>query len=223
MSTTFSSNESIIGYVTNISNEHKKKKFYVKFSMQSNNDRQIDGWIFSGVTGILATPLGLALTNSLKNHTGLKIWGKIEDNNGELHSILMKVYNDFLGLTVFRTQSWANHQKFNLDFSFQVPTNNLLSIRDAINSIEPCNIQVFIIDIRPSQNFNRQDIVHTNTFILIGDETGTSYLVATDLDSNTILIDQSYNLTQVRRKMFNGVPILSTTINTNISPSMTVN
>ncbi|CAF1381224.1 unnamed protein product [Rotaria sordida] len=126
-------NESIVGYVCNISNEHKKKKFYVKFTMQSENNRQIDGWIFSGVSGILITSLGVALTNSMKNHTGLRIWGKVEEDNG--------------------------------------------------------------------------------------DESGTAYLATTDLAPNTFLTEHSYDLTHVRRKMFNGVPILSTTINTNISSS----
>jgi hypothetical protein len=90
MTTGFSSNESIIGYITNISQENKKKKFYVKFTMQSENNRQVDGWIFSGVTGILSTPLGLALIDSMKSHTGLRIWGKFEENNGKLCILLIK-------------------------------------------------------------------------------------------------------------------------------------
>ncbi|CAF4053196.1 unnamed protein product [Adineta steineri] len=71
-------NDSITGYITNISQENKKKKYYIKFTMQSENNREIDGWIFSSITGILTSPLGLALTNSMKNHTGLKISGKID-------------------------------------------------------------------------------------------------------------------------------------------------
>ncbi|CAF4482160.1 unnamed protein product [Rotaria sp. Silwood2] len=206
MTTTFPSKESITGYITNISNENRKNKFYIKFTMQTENNGQVDGWIFSDITGILATPLGSALTNSMKNHTGLRLWGKLEQNNG---------------LTIFKTQAWSNFQKVNPSFLFQTPTNDLLSIRDALMSAEPCSIRVYIIDIRSPENFDRDGVIHTNTFVLIGDDSGTSYLVVIDLGTNTFSIEKSYDLTQVRRKMFNGVHILTTTINTYISLAMT--
>ncbi|CAF5031558.1 unnamed protein product [Rotaria sp. Silwood1] len=170
--------------------------------MQTENNGEVDGWIFSDISGILTTPLGSALTNSMKNHTGLRLWGKIEQNNG---------------LTIFKSQAWSNFQKVNPGFLFQNPKNDLLSIRDALMSAEPCSIRVYIIDIRPAENFDRSGVIHTNTFVLIGDVSGTGYLVVIDLAADTFLIENSYDLTQVRRKMFNGVHILSTTINTHIS------
>ena len=209
--------------------------------MQSQNNDQIDGWIFSGISGILTTPLGMALTNSMKSHTGLRVWGKTEENNGELNLLLImkmsveeinllktstvckKLITILSGLTVFKTQSWANFQKVNPGFIFTTPTNDLLSIQDALMSIEPCSIRIFIIDIRPPENFDRQGVVHTNTFIVIGDESATAYLVTIDLAPGTFLVEHSYDLSQIRRKMFNGMPILSTTINTHISSSVTVN
>ncbi|CAF4906421.1 unnamed protein product, partial [Rotaria sp. Silwood2] len=118
---------------------------------------------------------------------------------------------------------WSNFQKVNPSFLFQNPTNDLLSIRDALMSAEPCSIRVYIIDIRSPENFDRDGVIHTNTFVLIGDDSGTSYLVVIDLGTNTFSIEKSYDLTQVRRKMFNGVHILTTTINTYISLAMTVN
>lgn len=124
---------------------------------------------------------------------------------------------------MFKTQSWSKFEKANPGFLFQTSTNNHMTIRDALMSMEPCSIRVFIIDIRPAQEFQKHTVTHTNTFVVIGDASGTAYLVTTDLTPNTLKIDQTYDLTQVRRKMFNGVPILSTTINSHISPSLTVN
>jgi len=70
----------VIGYITNISNENKKKKHYIKFTMISDNEKIIDGWIFSTNSGILTTPLGQALKSSCNNKTGIKIWGSLEEN-----------------------------------------------------------------------------------------------------------------------------------------------
>lgn len=73
-------NDSIVGFITHISNENKKKKYFVKFTMLTDNNHLVDGWIFSSITGILTTPLGQAMTNSMKNKSGLKIWGSLEKN-----------------------------------------------------------------------------------------------------------------------------------------------
>ena len=83
MASSYASNDSIIGYITNVSNENKKKKHFVKFTMSSENNQTIDGWVFSSIGGILTTPLGIALTNALKNKTGIKLWGSLENNNGK--------------------------------------------------------------------------------------------------------------------------------------------
>lgn len=75
---------------------------------------------------------------------------------------------------------------------------------------------------RPVVEFRKNGVNHTNTFVLIGDSSGTTYLAAIDLSTNTIETENSYDLTQVRRKIFNGVPVLMTTINTHIALSATV-
>lgn len=54
--------------------------------MQSRNEQVIDGWIFSNTSGILSTPLGNALTDSLKNHSGLRLWGTLEEDKGTINN-----------------------------------------------------------------------------------------------------------------------------------------
>ncbi|CAM2727335.1 unnamed protein product [Rotaria socialis] len=87
MANNYTNNDTIMGYITNVSNENKKKKYFVKFTMLAENDQIIDGWVFNGVGGILSTPVGIALHNSLKNKTGVKLWGSLENNNGKHNTI----------------------------------------------------------------------------------------------------------------------------------------
>lgn len=95
-------------------------------------------------------------------------------------------------------------------------------MRDALLSAEPSSIRVFIISIHPAVEFRKNGGSHTNTFILIGDASGTSYLATIDMSENAMETERTYDLTQIRRKMFNGMPILTTTINTHITSSATV-
>lgn len=76
------SKDSIVGYITHISNENKKNKFFVKFSMTCEQNRSIDGWVFGNKTGILTSPLGLAMLNSMNKRTGIRLSGSLEENNG---------------------------------------------------------------------------------------------------------------------------------------------
>lgn len=124
---------------------------------------------------------------------------------------------------VFKTQSWAKFQRVNPDFLFQKVSNNIASIQDALMSTEPSSICAFIVDVRPAIDFLKNGINQTNTFLLIGDPSGTTYLAVINLAANTIEMEKTYDISQVRRKMFNGVPILITTINTHITSSATVN
>jgi hypothetical protein len=50
-----------------------RKKNFIKFTMSTDNNQTIDGWVFSSVSGILNTPVGEALRNSFKNKTGIKL------------------------------------------------------------------------------------------------------------------------------------------------------
>jgi len=58
-----------------------KKKYFITFTMLFEDNQIIDGWVFSSVGGILTIQFGLVLSNSLKNKTGIKLWGSIENNN----------------------------------------------------------------------------------------------------------------------------------------------
>jgi hypothetical protein len=73
-------NDFIIGQITNVSNENKKKKFFVKFTLITPEHQIIDGWIFSSTCGILSTPLGQALKHSMSTKSGIKLWGSLEQN-----------------------------------------------------------------------------------------------------------------------------------------------
>ena len=55
------------------------------------------------------------------------------------------------------------------------------------------------------------------TFVLVGDNSGTSYLAAIDLTAKAIQKEKTFDLSHVRRKLFNGVPILITTVDTHIT------
>ncbi|CAF1331231.1 unnamed protein product [Rotaria sordida] len=207
MNNNYANNDCIMGYITNVSNENKNKKYFIKFTMSSENDEIIDGWVFSSVGGILSTPLGVALANSLKNKSGIKLWGSLDNNNGS---------------STFRMQSWSKYQMVNLNFDLQLPSNNILSIKNALMSTELNTIRVCIIDIRPSENFISQGISRTSTFVLIGDQTGTTYLIAIDLPPGILQVEKTYDITKVYKNFFNGSFLLSTTIDTHISSSNTV-
>lgn len=120
-------------------------------------------------------------------------------------------------------QSWSRFQKINLNYQLQTPSHDFISIREALISGQLNSIKVYIINIGPSEEFDNQGVTHTKTFILVGDETGTTYLMITDLSPNTLQVEQSYNITKIRKKILNGSIILSTTIDTNISISNSVN
>ncbi|CAF3773593.1 unnamed protein product [Rotaria sp. Silwood1] len=227
MAINYSNNDTIMGYITNISNENKKKKYFMKFTMLAENNETIDGWVFSNVAGILSTPLGLALDNSFKNKTGLKLWGSLESNNEtkNLFYIIKLVKShiicNLLGTSTFRMQSWSKHQSINLSFYLQTPSNNITCITDALASNELTTIRVSVIDIRPSENYTSKGITRTSTFILIGDQTATCYLLVIDLSPGVFEIQKAYDITKIRKKFFNGSYLLTTTIDTHISLSNT--
>ena len=80
-------NDCIAGYVTHVSNENKKKKYFVKFTLLQEDDDTVDGWIFSSLAGILTTGIGQALLNSMNNKSGIKLWGSLEKNQSTYFTI----------------------------------------------------------------------------------------------------------------------------------------
>ncbi|CAM4983238.1 unnamed protein product [Rotaria socialis] len=192
MANNYTNNDTIMGYITNVSNENKKKKYFVKFTMLAENDQIIDGWVFNGVGGILSTPVGIALHNSLKNKTGVKLWGSLENNNGT---------------STFRMQSWSKHQIVNLNFYLQTPVNNITSIKNALQGNDLNTIRVSVIDIRPSESYTVQGIPRTSTFVLIGDATTTCYLliVTPNVDDVARTINMNLNDTKTITTTINEV------------------
>jgi hypothetical protein len=141
--------------------------------------------------------------------------------NVELYIINLKKKN-LLDSITFRMQSWSKYQSINVDFHIQTPLNETLFIRDSLMTTDLNSIKVSVIGIRPSESFESQGITRTYTFVLIGDETGTTYLVAIDLPREALKEEYTYDITKVRRKSFNGTSILSTSIDTHISLSNSV-
>jgi hypothetical protein len=130
----------------------------------------------------------------------------------------------YLGFKTFRTQAWSKkYQTINLNFQLPTLPNDILFIKDALMSVELNSIRVSVLHIRPPENFNSQGVERTATFVLIGDQTGTTYLVGMDLPVDILNVQQVYDITKVRKKTFNGSSILSTTIDTRISLSTVVN
>jgi hypothetical protein len=116
-------------------------------------------------------------------------------------------------------QVWSKYQTSNVNFQLPTPSNDILSIKDALMSTELNSIRASIIDIRAPEVYNSQGVNRTAIFILIGDETTTTYLLAMDLSPETLKVQETYNITKVRKRIINGSTILCTTIDSHISLS----
>ena len=86
-----------------------------------------------------------------------------------------------------------------------------MCIQQALTSNDLNSIRCSILRIQPSITCDNQGYSTTSTFILIGDESGTTYLVAINLKQDEIKLEQSYTMTDIRKKNLNGSSILSTT------------
>ncbi|CAM4779612.1 unnamed protein product [Rotaria magnacalcarata] len=107
-------------------------------------------------------------------------------------------------------QSWNQFQLVNPSFTMNVPNNDITLLRDVLMSLETSTIEISIIEIRPTYEYDFQNTITTTTFILIGDASGTTFLNIIDLKSDAIFIDKAYILTKMRPKKFNGSTIIST-------------
>ena len=119
-------------------------------------------------------------------------------------------------------QSWSKYQTINLNIQLSTTPYDITSIKDALTTPDLTTIRVYIIDIRPQEKYFKNGIERTSTFVLVGDETGTSFLACTDLKSDTIQIQKTYEISKIRKKIFNNLPILTTTIDTSICLSTSV-
>ena len=125
----------------------------------------------------------------------------------------------FDGTCIFRMQSWSRGESTNVNFRLVTPTNDVASIQDALMTSDTSTIRASALDVRPSDQFESRDVHRTSTFVLIGDQTITTYLVAVDLPEQSLLCENTYDFTKIRRKDFNGSYILTTTIETSITKS----
>ena len=82
-------------------------------------------------------------------------------------------------------------ETIHLNFALKIPSNEILSISDALMSIELNTIRVSIIDIRASETYSNRRINRTSTFVMIGDNTTTTYLIVTDLTSEMLKVEHA--------------------------------
>ncbi|CAF4362286.1 unnamed protein product, partial [Rotaria magnacalcarata] len=78
-------------------------------------------------------------------------------------------------------QSWNQFQLVNPSFTMNVPNNDITLLRDVFMSLETSTIEISIIEIRPTYEYDFQNTITTTTFILIGDASGTTFLNIIDL------------------------------------------
>lgn len=128
-----------------------------------------------------------------------------------------------LGSSILRMQSYSRFEAINLTYTVQNASNEIISVQQALMSPELNSIRCFVLQIHSSVTYNNHGTSRTSTFILIGDQSGTAYLAATDLKQDKIKPEKSYTITNIRKKVFNGSFILSTTIDTDIQLSDVVN
>ena len=129
----------------------------------------------------------------------------------------------FPGLSTFRMQAFSRYQPINLNYAVQNSSYDFVSIKQALSSNELISIRCFIIQLNSPMVYETQGSSYTSTFVLIGDESGTAYLCAKNLKEEQIKIEQSFTMTNIRKKTLNGSNILSTTIDTRFELSDTVN
>ena len=104
-----------------------------------------------------------------------------------------------LGSSTFRKQSFSRFQSINMNYTMPNLPNEIVSIRQALTSNDSNSIGCFIIQIIPSVTYESQGFSRTSTFILIGDQSGTAYLTATNLKEGELKPDQSYTMTNIRK------------------------
>lgn len=120
-------------------------------------------------------------------------------------------------------QTFARYQSMNLQHTTPNLSNEMVSIQQTLTTSDLNSIRCFLIKINPSVTYESHEFSKTSTFIVIGDQSDTAYLTATNLKQGELKPEQSYTITNIRRKIFNGSPILSTTIDTHIETCNMVN
>ena len=127
-----------------------------------------------------------------------------------------------LGGTVFRMQSWSRFEATNVGFRLAMSLSEVSPIKDALDSSDLANVCASVIEIRSTEEFESRGVRHSSTFVLIGDQSSTTYLVVIDLARDSLLAETCYEFTKVRKRRFNNSFILTTTIDTAIVKSNAV-
>ncbi|CAF2039630.1 unnamed protein product [Rotaria magnacalcarata] len=91
-------------------------------------------------------------------------------------------------------QSWNQFQLVNPSFTMNVPNNDITLLRDVFMSLETSTIEISIIEIRPTYEYDFQNTITTTTFILIGDASGDE---KTTLWASDLVLEQLLNLVGV--------------------------
>lgn len=120
-------------------------------------------------------------------------------------------------------QVWHEFQSVNPSFALAPKKVETISIIEALLSSEFSSIRTAVIDIRSAYEYNSQGNTKTVTFLVIGDESGTAYLMINDFQAVTMEVEKTYLVNKIRAKKINGSSILSTTIDSNITETSNVN
>ena len=118
-------------------------------------------------------------------------------------------------------QSFSRHQPVNLTHPVAT-SNEIIDIQQALMSTDSNTIVCFIVQINPTAQYDDNGVQRSLTFILVADQSTSTFIMILDLKPDSIKLENIYQLTKIRKKSINGSTILATTIDTNIELSNTV-
>lgn len=124
----------------------------------------------------------------------------------------------FLDFSTFRMQSFSRYQVVNLTHPVAT-SKEIIDIQQALMSIDSNTIVCFVVQINPTEQYDDNGFQRTLTFVLVADESSSTFVMIIDLKPDSIKLENIYQLTKIRKKSINGSTILATTIDTNIELS----
>jgi hypothetical protein len=116
-------------------------------------------------------------------------------------------------------QTFSRYQTVNLNHALEIPTNEIIEIRQALSTNDLVTIRCYVLQINPPVQYNDNDLQRSLSFILIADDSTTTYLMMIDPKPDVVQLEKVYEISKIRKKTINGSMILSTTIDTNIQLS----
>jgi hypothetical protein len=119
-------------------------------------------------------------------------------------------------------QTFSRFQTVNLNHALEIPTNEIAQIRQALSTNDLVTIRCSVLQINPPVQYNDNGLQKTLSFILIGDDSTTTYLMMIDPKPDVVQLEKVYEISKIKKKTINGSMILSTTIDTSIQLSNVV-